>query len=38
VHELSGRVRALALDLRPAALDDFGLIAALEGLLERYTR
>jgi signal transduction histidine kinase len=38
VHELSGRVRALALDLRPAVLDDFGLIAALEGLLERYTR
>jgi signal transduction histidine kinase len=38
VHELGGRVRALALDLRPAALDDFGLIAALEGLLERYTR
>lgn len=38
VQELSGRVRALALDLRPAALDDFGLIAALEGLLERYTR
>jgi signal transduction histidine kinase len=38
VRELGGRVRALALDLRPAALDDFGLIAALEGLLERYTR
>lgn len=38
VHELSGRVRALALDLRPAALDDLGLIAAVEGLLERYTR
>lgn len=38
VQELSGRVRALALDLRPAALDDFGLIAALEGLIERYTR
>jgi signal transduction histidine kinase len=38
VHELSGRVRAMALDLRPAVLDDFGLIAALEGLLERYTR
>ena len=38
VQELSGRVRALALALRPAALDDFGLIAALEGLLERYTR
>jgi len=38
VLELSARVRAMALDLRPAALDDFGLIAALEGLLERYTR
>ncbi|HYR30059.1 MAG TPA: ATP-binding protein, partial [Thermoanaerobaculia bacterium] len=38
VQELSGRVRALALYLRPAALDDFGLIAALEGLMERYTR
>ena len=38
VQELSGRVRALALDFRPAALDDFGLIAAVEGLLERFTR
>jgi signal transduction histidine kinase len=38
VKELSERTRALALDLSPAILDDFGLIAALESLLQRYTR
>jgi PAS domain S-box-containing protein len=38
IQELSGRVRTLALDLRPSMLDDFGLVAALEWLLQRYTR
>lgn len=38
VHELTQRVRNLALDLRPAMLDDFGLARALEVLLERYER
>jgi signal transduction histidine kinase len=37
LDELIGRVRNLALDLRPAMLDDFGLAAALVWLLERYT-
>ncbi|WP_162909673.1 ATP-binding protein [Aggregatilinea lenta] len=31
-------VRRLAADLRPAALDDLGLIAALESYIEEYTR
>lgn len=37
IAELSGRIRNLSLDLRPAMLDDFGLFAALEWLFERYT-
>jgi signal transduction histidine kinase len=36
--ELSGRIRNLSLDLRPAMLDDFGLFAALEWLFERFTQ
>ncbi len=38
VAEISGRLRNLSLDLRPAMLDDFGLFAALEWLFERYTQ
>ncbi|MBP7690757.1 MAG: response regulator, partial [Anaerolineales bacterium] len=38
LQELTARVRALSLDLRPAMLDDFGLFAALEWLFERFTR
>jgi PAS domain S-box-containing protein len=37
LHDLVGRVRNLALDLRPAMLDYFGLVAALLWLFERYT-
>jgi PAS domain S-box-containing protein len=37
VEELIGQVRMLALDLRPAILDDFGLVSALVWLFERYT-
>jgi PAS domain S-box-containing protein len=37
VNELMGRVRALSLDLRPAMLDDLGLMPALLWLFERYT-
>jgi PAS domain S-box-containing protein len=36
--DLAARVRNLALDLRPALLDDFGLLPAIEALLQRYTR
>ena len=36
VDELLGRVRNLALDLRPAMLDDLGLLPALLWLFERY--
>jgi PAS domain S-box-containing protein len=36
VNELLGRVRALSLDLRPAMLDDLGLLPALLWFLERY--
>lgn len=36
VNELIGRVRELSLDLRPAMLDDFGLVPALLWLFERY--
>ena len=35
--ELIGRVRDLSLDLRPAMLDDFGLVAALRWHFARYT-
>jgi signal transduction histidine kinase len=37
IADLSGRIRNLSLDLRPAMLDDFGLFAALEWLFGRYT-
>jgi PAS domain S-box-containing protein len=36
-NELIGRVRDLSLELRPAMLDDFGLMAALRWHFERYT-
>lgn len=38
VIELSGRIRNLSLDLRPAMLDDFGLFAALEWLFGRFNQ
>ena len=38
VAELIDRVRDLSLDLRPAILDDFGLLPALRGLFERFER
>jgi signal transduction histidine kinase len=37
VDELLGRVRELSFDLRPAALDQLGLLPALLGLFDRYT-
>ncbi len=37
VNELMGRVRDLSLDLRPAMLDDLGLLHALLWHLERYS-
>ena len=37
VHELISRVRELSLDLRPAMLDDLGLLPALLWHIERYT-
>jgi signal transduction histidine kinase len=37
INDLTGKVRALSLDLRPALLDDKGLIPALTWYLERYT-
>jgi len=36
-NELMQRVREMSLDLRPAALDDFGLSAALDDLFKRFT-
>jgi signal transduction histidine kinase len=36
VAELIRRVRQLSLDLRPAMLDDFGLLAAISGHAERF--
>jgi PAS domain S-box-containing protein len=36
-NELIGRVRDLSLELRPAMLDDLGLLAALEWHFARYT-
>jgi PAS domain S-box-containing protein len=36
LHDLTTSVRNLALDLRPAMLDDFGLLRALEVLFQRY--
>jgi len=35
VEHLLSQVRRLSLDLRPAPLDDFGLVAALRGLVNR---
>ena len=37
INDLMGQVRALSLDLRPALLDDKGLVPALTWYLERYT-
>jgi signal transduction histidine kinase len=37
VDDLLANVRKLSFDLRPADLDQFGLLPALLGLLERYT-
>lgn len=37
ITELIGQVRSLTLDLRPALLDDLGLVPALEWFIERYT-
>ena len=37
VHELLERVRQLSLDLRPAMLDDLGLLPAFLWLFERFT-
>jgi len=37
VRDLIAQVRSLALDLRPAMLDDLGLVPALVWLFERYT-
>ncbi|MGH8059629.1 MAG: sensor histidine kinase, partial [Candidatus Entotheonellia bacterium] len=37
VQDLMARVRELSLDLRPAMLDDLGLLPALWWYLERYT-
>ena len=37
VDDLLGRVRSLSFDLRPAALDQFGLLPALLALFERFT-
>jgi len=38
VNDLIKRVRDLSLDLRPAMLDDFGLLPALLWLFERFSR
>lgn len=37
VNELIGQVRQMSLDLRPAMLDDLGLLPALLWLIDRYT-
>jgi signal transduction histidine kinase len=37
LEELIGKVRGLALDLRPSVLDHFGLAAALTWFFDRYT-
>lgn len=36
ISELMGRIRGISLDLRPALLDDLGLLPALGWYLERY--
>jgi signal transduction histidine kinase len=38
INELIGRVRDLSLELRPAMLDDLGLLAALKWHIDRYSR
>jgi PAS domain S-box-containing protein len=38
IQDLLGRVRNLSLELRPAMLDDLGLLPALLSLFDRYTR
>jgi signal transduction histidine kinase len=38
INDLMGRVRNLSLDLRPAALDDLGLLPALLWHFERYSK
>jgi signal transduction histidine kinase len=38
VNELMSRVRNLSLNLRPVALDDLGLLPALQWYFERYTK
>lgn len=37
VNDLTSRVRQLSLDLRPAMLDDMGLLPTLQWYIERYT-
>jgi signal transduction histidine kinase len=37
-NQLLSQVRELSLDLRPAMLDDLGLVAALDWLFKRFTR
>lgn len=37
-NELTQRVREMSLNLRPTALDDLGLCAALDGLFKRFTK
>jgi signal transduction histidine kinase len=37
LHDLTRRVREMSLDLRPAMLDDLGLLAALVWHFQRYT-
>jgi PAS domain S-box-containing protein len=37
ITELIGKVRSLTLDLRPALLDDLGLVPALEWFIDRYS-
>lgn len=37
-NELLQRVREISLNLRPTALDDLGLYAALDGLFKRFTK
>lgn len=37
VRKMNGQLRKLLLDLRPSALDEFGLYEALEGYVERFS-
>jgi PAS domain S-box-containing protein len=38
LKDLAAQVRNIALDLRPGLLDDFGLVAALDWMIDRYIR